>query len=577
MIHRLREAFPNKDADNFNPALMEFYDTKPLHEFIVDSFSSIHKTLEEVSLTSWTYTDDVEVDQSSYERTRSNKASDKTQQYAYTGESRLGELTMNFTVDLRDNPIVTKHDFLYFTVKELIPIEVDGCYILNGTVRPIQMQITERSTYVTPGALVCKALMGIMVSKSNKVTVKDHMGETYTLNMWKVNMFSGTANVVLFYLSEMYWPDFLQFFQLHNVIKLEEIETGFDPRYIYLHINGDLYLRVLKDVFAQPYVSRMVGSIMAAMPKGVTMKEIYDKKTWIAQIGATKKSTAKKTQASSLKDSHVELGTRYRKLFNRMLDDASIDAYELTDANKKDILHLVRWLIQEYEPLRAKDNLNILYKRLRRNEVPGSLMNQTISEKIKKFVNTSVKTEERLIEEYKRFFTFKGTEVISKVHRSGLAKWDDSVNDMNIFNRFKVTFTGPNAIGNKNVRNISAKQKSLHPSHIGILSLDICSASNPGMTNYVNPLCYTDGLQFKGRPPEPETFAMKWRDILAEVNGTAISKDEDGVCAFYFKDPVKYNDILDVIDAFKMFGMGNKIGQEDESESTMEENAIPFK
>lgn len=565
MIHRLREAFPNPDADNFNPALMKFYDTKPLHEFIVDSFRSISKTMTEVELTEWSYTDDVEVDQSSYERTRSNRAVDKAQQYAYTGESRLGELTMNFTVNLTKYPFVTKHNQLHFTVKELIPIEVNGCYILNGTVRPIQLQITERSTYVTPGAVICKALMGIMLTKSSKITVKDHTGEPYTLNLWKVNMFSGTANAVLFYLSEMYWPDFLHFFQLHTILKLVEQDSEFDPQYVYLHINGNLYLRVVKSIFSHPYVSRMVGTIMAAMPKNITMEEIYDKKTWIAQIGATKKN--------ALKDSHAELGTRYRKLFNRMLDDASIAAYEMTMANKKDIIHLIRWMIQEYEPLRAKDNLNIYNKRLRRNEVPGSLMNETISEKIKKFVNTSVKTEERLIEEYKHFFTFKGTEVISKIHRSGLAKWDDSVNDMDIFNRFKVTFTGPNAIGNKNVRNVSAKQKSLHPSHIGILSLDICSASNPGMTNYINPLCDTDGLQFKGRPPEPETFAMKWHDILAELNGVMFPKEEDGICAFYYDDPVKFNDILDVFDEFSMQGIGRKAGEEEAPDPT---TSIPF-
>ena len=107
-----------------------------------------------------------------------------------------------------------------------------------------------------------------------------------------------------------------------------------------------------------------------------------------------------------------------------MLDDSSIDAYELTMYNKKDILHIIRWMIQEYGPLREKDNLDILNKRPRRNEVIASLVNGVISDKIKRFVNTSVKTEERLIDAYGALFTYKGTEVISKMHRSGLAKWE---------------------------------------------------------------------------------------------------------------------------------------------------------
>ncbi len=543
MIHRLREAFPNPSAGDMNPALMNFYDEKPLYEYVVDAFKTIHKTLEEVELTDWTFTSDVgKVDQSSYERTRSNKTTDKEQKYVYTNESRLGELEMHFTVDLRKNPLAVKKKFLHFTVKQLVPIEKDGCYLLDGTVYPIQCQLTERSTYVTPGALVCKALMGIMLTKSDKVTARDHLGEVYLLNSWRVNMFSGTANAALFFLSEMSWYDFLHFFQLHTIIDVVETENEFDPKNVYLRIHDNMYLEVDRAFINTPYVSRMVGTIMMAMPTNVTMGQIMDKKTWTAQIGATKRN--------SLKESHLELGTRYRKLFNRMLDDASIDAYELTWYNKKDILHIIRWMIQEYEPLRAKDNLNILNKRLRRNAVPASLMNGVISEKIKRFVNTSVKTEERLEEQYKYLFTFKGTEVKSKVHRSGLAKWDDSVNDMNIFNRFKVTMTGPNAIGNKNPRNISAKQKSLDPSHIGIISLDVCSASNPGISNYINPLCKTDKLQFIGRPPEPESFGFQWRSILAENAGE--TDDPDAIYAICFNDPTKFNNIQDVFDSLQI-------------------------
>lgn len=546
MIHRIKRDFPNPDNDKFNMDLMEHRGEKPLQEFIVNCFKSIHSTLEEIELINWTFVTDVDkVSQSNYERTRSNRAADKEQKYTYTSYSRLGELTMKFKVDLKDNPLATKKKVLYYTVRELIPIEIDGCYFLNGTRYPIQYQLTERSTYVTSGALVCKALMGIKLSK-DKVQVRDHQDNLYILNKWGVNMFNGVANVAYFFLSHMGWYDFLHFFQIHKLVNLTMEETR-DPNYTYFKINPPLFLKVDSRFLSNRYVMTLVGTILAAMPPHVTYEEILDKKTWVARVGSTKKN--------SPKESHYELGTRYRKLFNRMLDDSSIEAYELTDYNKKDILHILRWMIQENAPLHEKDNLNILNKRPRRNEVIASLVNGVISEKIKKFVNTSVKTEEKLHDEYNKLFSYKGTEVLSKMHRSGLAKWDDTVNDMDMFNRYKVTLTGPNAIGNKNPRNVSSRMKSLDPSHIGIISLDVCGASNPGMNNYFNMLCETDGLRFKGRPPEPETFGYEWRKLL--LNET-IDESGDVEYSLSFGDPVKFNNIMDIYDDIKIYGVGEK-------------------
>ena len=204
-------------------------------------------------------------------------------------------------------------------------------------------------------------------------------------------------------------------------------------------------------------------------------------------------------------------------------------------------------MIQENDPLRAKDNMNILNKRLRRHERTASMMNGVISERIKKFVNTSVKTWDRLVKKYNDFFAYRGNEVITQIHKSGLAKYDDCVNDMDVFKRFKITLKGPNAIGNKNSRNISAKQRDLDASHIGIISLDFCSASEPGLTNYVNPLTETDGLYFKDSPPEPETFAWdRWKESMSVTE----HPNGDGTATVVMEciDPVKFNNIREVVD-----------------------------
>ena len=119
-------------------------------------------------------------------------------------------------------------------------------------------------------------------------------------------------------------------------------------------------------------------------------------------------------------------------------------------------------------------------------------------------------------------------------------KYDDLVNDLNFFQKFKVTMKGPNSLGNKNSRNIAARQRALHPSHIGILGLDTCSASDPGITNYINPLCETDGLFFKDAPAEPEDAIF---NMMVELG--VITNDGEDVITI---DPVKFNNTLEFID-----------------------------
>ena len=141
---------------------------------------------------------------------------------------------------------------------------------------------------------------------------------------------------------------------------------------------------------------------------------------------------------------------------------------------------------------------------------------------------------------------YYGKEIISQMHSSGLIRSDDSVNDMDMFQKLKFTRKGPNSLGNKNSRNISSEQRAINPSEIGIDSLFTCSASDPGLTNYINPLCETDGLFFKGNNPEPENFYYEFIDEITSVmNGnTPLSKNE----TFVVVDPVKFCNLFDGFD-----------------------------
>lgn len=536
MIHRIKQCYPHPEKDNINLGLMRREYEDPIELYVVKGFQSITDVIPEITMTNWTFQTDIDsVDQSSYERTRSNKRSDKEQKFINVEESRMGELVMNFHVDVSNYPEEIRPDNTDYSVRLLIPIpDEDGKYLIRGIKYYLHYQLTEATTYITSNALVTKSLMGIKVKK-DKLEVRDHEDNIYVLNCFKTNMFNGYIPAMYFFLAEYGWYDTLEFFSVGHLITITQ-ETEKDPEYTYFRINSSLFLKVPKSVLLNDYVQAIVGSLMGCMNPRISMEDVMDKKTWIAKIGSSKKNAPK--------ESHYELGTRYRILYTRMYDRTSRETYQLTMHNKDAILNIVRWMIQEHTNLRQKDNLNILNKRLRGTSYVSSLVDTSISDHIKKYVNTTVNTKDKLRTKLNTFFNYRGTEIISKMHKSGLVRYNDIVNDMDAYQRFKCTMKGPNSIGNKNSRNVSVNQRALHPSHIGILDLGVCSASEPGLTNYINPLTKTDGLYFMDRPPEPETFYYEWMKSQGYV--MEYNDPETGAPILSIVDPVAYNDVADM-------------------------------
>ena len=541
MIHRLKY-YRNPNEGRLNSSIMNRECERNLELYVVDAFKSISSILNEIEMTSYEFIIDVEkVDRSAYERTR--KTSKKPpQKITYIKESWLGELIMHFKVNMseyqylvpekaRNNP--NDKDYippeLYYTVKMLVPVpDSKGNYMLRGVRYTNQYQLTEASTYVAPGNLVEKSLMPVKM-KRYKVVASDIDDNELILDSFSVQMFTGFVNIMYFFLSEYGWYDTLEMFSVGEYVELlKTIDEGTRPDSTYIKLNST-YLRVLTSSLSSNYIQSIVGTLVDALLGKAEFEDIILENYWIRKIGATKKG--------SVKSSHYDLGLKHKKLFNRMLDYATQDVLRLEKYNKDDILSLIRWMAQNYNELKQKDNLDILYKRLRGNEYIASLLNGIISERIKKLVNRASNTPQKVITKYKNFFSYKGNELISQCHNSGLIKYDDLVNDMTMFEKFRITMKGPNAIGNKNQRNINARMRALHPSHIGRIGITISSQSDPGLTNYLNPLVETDGLFFKDAPPEPERFMERF---MNELN---IPNDEEH-SSIVIIDPVKFQGIL---------------------------------
>lgn len=527
MLHMIAKCYRNPEEANINFGIMNRTYERDLVEYVVCGFKSISKVLKEVTLTDYEfYTDSDKVNQTAYDRIRSDKQKDKQQKYVYIKESRYGELIMNFKVDA---VFEGTHIPLKYSVKMLIPIpDKKGYYLMKGNRYLLQYQLTESTTYTTSTALVTKSLMPIKMKK-DKLEITDTNGTVYRVNDFKVLVFQKYENVMFFYYATMGWSNTLEYFGLGGYITAVPENDG-DPAYTYFKVSNTLFIKVKTTAMTSSYVQTMLGAIMETMTNRLSYEDLENREIWTCKIGAFKQNSSKETQ--------YELGTRYILLFNRMLDEATQLSFSITMHNKRDVYAIIRWMVQNFAELRRKDNLDIMNKRLRGNEYVASMLNETISDKIKRFVNTTANTDKKLIKKYDNLFRYTGREIVNKLHSSGLMRYDDIVNDMDFFKKFKVTQKGPNAAGNKNdSKTISSERRSLHPSQLGKLDINVCGASDPGLSNIITPTCKTNGMYFEGAAAEPESFAYNFKKEMG-----CIKPDQNIIV---IEDPIKFNDLID--------------------------------
>ena len=95
--------------------------------------------------------------------------------------------------------------------------------------------------------------------------------------------------------------------------------------------------------------------------------------------------------------------------------------------------------------------------------------------------------------------------------------YNDGVNDMDFFGKLKCTFKGPNSLGGGDEKTISPKYRSIDPSYIGKLDLNVCGSSDPGTTALLTPFCKLYDMYFDENK-EPENFKYLFDKDICKTN-----------------------------------------------------------
>ena len=158
-------------------------------------------------------------------------------------------------------------------------------------------------------------------------------------------------------------------------------------------------------------------------------------------------------------------------------------------------------MIKHFNLLRKKDNLSLLNKRLRLYEYIVTPLLKRLSNNTYRILNSKTVSINKL----KGIFNISPMFLIKSMVNNELLRYSGAVNDMDLFTcALKFSNRGAQSIGEGNKKTVSIAYRGIYISHLGRLSLNSCSNSDPGMSGVLTPFVETDGFYFnKGGEFDP--------------------------------------------------------------------------
>lgn len=415
--------YQNPNVVPLNMALINHYYDSDLVPFIVDAFKSL-EVIPNIKILGYRYeTNPRNIDMNEFIRTRNNSKSQKQLQtkYVFMEESRIAMISIDIQLTWGDETKV-------ITKKLIVPVrDKDGYYLIKGTRYTLMYQLVDASTYTTRQNLVYKSLTAISIGRTAHMLTTTE-GEEYKVPAYIIYMFGKPMDIFLLYFAKMGMRKTLRYFSVQNVIDFTTTCTEDLDKYVYISISKKLYIRVVKNIFEESvYVRSMVAMIDVVTTNRLAIENLDNRHLWIEKIGSRSVTNSY---------NYYDKGMTTLLYFDRLLDETSKKILKVHGVNKNNVYAIVRWLVQNYNELRKKDNMDLANKRLRDNEILGALLTKALSERVSRIIRLGKKCD---MEQLTTMFNFNGDIIITELHNSQLLRYDERVNDMDLWSKLKYT------------------------------------------------------------------------------------------------------------------------------------------
>ena len=395
-------------------------------------------------------------------------------------DSRLTLVIFRFTITYNNSTVHT-------TMPIYIPKWINHYYfILNGNKYFPIYQHVETSTYNTKNSIILKSLLMPIILQMKTTHISDISGNEYTGRLYMINLFNHKNNLLYYFFATMGYKDTLAFFGYEKNVKIVSSDDTVDTKKrLLIPINKMYSLSVSKVKFKNDQIFKnFVICLIDIFGKKIDVHKIDNVDFWITKLGSiyTKNINNQTNKAQTVIMS-----------FKRILDERTKKNLLIAYEDKYDIFALIRWMMRNFDTLMRKDNLSLLNKRLRLSEYIITPFVRKMSNSTYRVLNSKTINLNKL----RSILKPNPMVIISDMQNSKLLRFNNATNDMDLFNcALRWSNHGPSSLGEGTRKTVSVHYRGIHISHIGRLSLNTISNSDPGMTGCLSPFVKTNHFYY---------------------------------------------------------------------------------
>ncbi len=422
-----------------------------------------------------------------------------------------------------------KDERLVVNVPIAIPKFVNKFYVnLQGNYYLPLMQIVDASTYNNSltnsksQSVVLKTLsppIRIYKRTTQLITIDKELVNT---TFFDLNAFKKTSRSFKYLLAEYGLEGSFRFLGIEGITIYDEDHKPYpNPEFYVFHNKDnitmkkvsskvDLYVQVPRFLFDNDTVTQ--NMVVAIIDSSIWLDDfnlLFGLDFWRIALGADFKSDT------------VEKGLGILTSFKGILDDNTKDILHLPPELKENMFCILKWMICEFSALRAKDNLNILTKRVRIAEYIAAIYASKLNYSIYRIPDMGQRVS---VESLRKIVATDPMYLIKQLPNSQLASFRDIVTDCDATEATKYSVKGQSGLGDNNSKSIPAIYRYPHESHFGILDLDAVSASDPGVTGIICPMTKLYNGSFS-EFEEPNTWPEAYAKLLDEYHRTTGRKE----------------------------------------------------
>lgn len=519
----------DEKPDTFNSALIRSENDYDMVDLVVMTMKEL-EAIENIRLLSYSIVEDQdEIDFNKHKVNINFKKKDLSSieipKYKYISQNRYIEVNFKFELTTNLNHCIIEKPIL-------VPIpDRDGNFLLDNKKWRLGWQICEGSTYNGYGRITLKSKMPTIIYKSGKREYVDTDGVIYHFENYSYALDTGKKRgaakkstkfipPMLFYAAKIGLDKAIDFFGYKDIIYLVQEVDETDMMHSYFKI-GELYLKVPTDFMmeydkVQSFVAMMCDTNNWDFP--VTWGNKNDKEYWICRIG----------YIGSVKNKNImtfkEKGMTNLCMVERLLNQITIDILRLPDEMKYNIYYILKWMIENFDLLKAHSNMDMKYKRIRKNEyVVSATLGKKIGTSLNRFIEKKNRRRMNEMSTLLELFNFNSNIILTGMRTiTDLIKSGDLVNDYTLLLDLMISNKGPNSLGESSPQSITDKYRVLDPSMVGILDINVSSNSDPGMNGALVPFVKIYDNFFFGEEHEPVENSMEIIKITSEYRGEEV-------------------------------------------------------